>query len=557
MVQAHVRRIGMREIAVVTAIFAVGWTVRWWHLGTPSLWWDELVHVSFALAPDPWSVFRSVRAGIPAGSGNAGAVPLDYVLLNVWTWLVGRPSVDQLEVYYRFPSYVWSCATLFAFWAYCRAAFGRVVAITATALLALSIPHVLYAVEARFYSLLMLMSVLNLATFTWVMRRPELPRAWIAYAFVSLLFFFTGLLSLLVLPWQYGALALGTLRGGGGRTWVRRLGLLVLTATCLGGALALYYAEMDLGARGIRPGAGLLRGSHLVRDALAFMTLGDPRELALYAWGALIAPWYCLRRRRDMLPVVVTLLVVEVVSIPLLVQLLQWKRYYFHPRHVLFLLPGLELLAALGLCGTIAGIVSWIPALGRRGLERRVVGAVAVVLVLVLRLPGIRDFMARPHQYFARSKTDRDMRGLVRDLRSRTAFYRPGEKYLLIVDRIGPGNLATPTLARYLQWYSLDKRIVLLATMDMSAVIEQLQNGCGGPCRGRPGEEVAKALLLLPPFEASAAKLRLLGLKSTFGTWPGVVRDAGVLVYGGTNRHPDFAASDVWTYLGMVVAEPR
>jgi hypothetical protein len=69
-------------------------------------------------------------------------------LLHFWTWLVGRPSIDQLEVYYRFPSYVWSCVTLIAFWAYVRASFGAVVAIVAAALLALSIPHVLYAVEA-------------------------------------------------------------------------------------------------------------------------------------------------------------------------------------------------------------------------------------------------------------------------------------------------------------------------------------------------------------------------------------------------------------------------
>jgi hypothetical protein len=404
----------------------------------------------------------------------------------------------------------------------------------------------------------MLMSVLNFASFTWVMRRPELPRAWVTYGLVNVLFFLTGLLSLLVLPWQYAALALGALGGSASRDRIRRVALPMLTAVGVVGALALYYAEVDLGVRGIRPGAGLLRAPQLVREALDFMTLGDRRELALYLWGAVVAPLYCLRLRRDMLPVVLTLLVIETVSIPLLVKVLQWKQYYFHPRHVLFLLPGLELLAALGICGTVAAAASLVPVLGRRrGMARAVITAVALVLVLGLRLPGVRGFMANPHAYFGRTKTDRDVRGLVRDLRSRTAFYGPGEKYLLIVDRIGPGYLANPTLARYLEWYSLGRRVVLLSTTDMAEIIARLQQGCDGPCRGHSGEEVARALFLLPPFEVSAAKLRLLGLKPSFGTWPGVVRDVGVLVYGGSNRNPDFASSDVWPYIGMVVAEPR
>jgi len=557
MVQAHVRRVGMREIAAVLAILGFGWTVRWWHLGTTSLWWDEIVHLSFAAAPDPWRVVRWVQMGVPMGSGNAGAVPLDYVVLHLWTRLVGRRSVELLEAYYRFPSYVWSCATLVALWAYARVAFGRVVAVTATALLALSIPHVLYAAEARFYSLLMLMSVLNLAAFTWVLRRPELLRAWAVYAMVGILYFLTGLLGLLVLPWQYGALLLRVARAGDGRTWARRLGVPALTVVCLGAAVAVYYASMDLGARGARPGAALLTASAAARSALDFVALGDPRELALYALGAVVAPWYCLKRRRAMLPVVVTLLVVEIVTIPLLVEILQWKRYYFHPRHVLFLLPGLELLAALGVCGTVAAVVRGIPVLRRRDWSPRIVAATSVLVVLWLRLPVVQAFMEKPLGYFARTKTDRDMKGFVRDLRARTEFYGWNEKYLLIVDGIGPAYLANPTLARYLRWYSLDKRVVLLATADMSSVIERLQRDCGGPCRGRPGAEVAAALFLRPPFELSTAKLRLLGLDSGFGTWPGVVREAGVLLYRGSIRLPDLSEARTRSYVGMTLVEPR
>ena len=145
----------------------------------------------------------------------------------------------------------------------------------------------------------------------------------------------------------------------------------------------------------------------------------------------------------------------------------------------------------------------------------------------------------------------------MRDLRARTAFYGPQDRYLLLVDRIGPGYLGNPTLAKYLQWYSLDKRVMLLATGHMRDIVEQLQQECDGPCRGKPTAEVVRALKLKTPFEVSNAKLTLLGLQPSSNNWPGVVRDVGVAVYPGAPRAPAFGASDMWLYTGIVVAEPR
>jgi hypothetical protein len=556
MVEALVRRIGTPEALIVISIFALGWAVRWWHLGTPSLWWDELVHLAFASGPDPRRVFWRVQSGIPPGAGNAGSMPLDYLLLQAWTWLVPRPSVEHLEVYYRFPSYVWSGAALVAFWAYCRRAFGRTVAITATLLLSLSVPHILYAAEARFYSLLVLVSVLNLATFTWVMEAPALPRAWIAYGIVNILFFLTGLLSLLVLPWQFGALAFRVRWADGGDGWGRRAALQFCTVAGFAGVLLWYFLGVDLGTQGRRPGWGLLRVGPLTYRALDFVTLGDPRQYAVLLLGALVAPLYCARARRSMLPVVLTLLAIELTTMPVLVQVIKWKRYYFHPRHVLLLLPGLELLAALGIVGTLGFAASWVPA-HRGHVVRAVVSATAVLLVLWVRLPAVADFVQRPHVYFRRTKTDRDFKSLVQDLRLRTADYRPGEKFLLVVDRIGPGHLGNPTLARYVRWYGLEDRVVVMGAPEFASVLERLQHGCDGPCRGRPGDEVAKRLMLRAPLESASSRLQLLELGSTIGSWPGTVRDAGVLVYRGA-RQPAVPGSILRRpYVGMFVAEPR
>jgi hypothetical protein len=221
---------------------------------------------------------------------------------------------------------------------------------------------------------------------------------------------------------------------------------------------------------------------------------------------------------------------------------------------VLFLLPTIELLTALGLVGTLRAATGWLPA-GR--VRRGLVAAMAVLAVGWLRLPAAAEFAVRPRVYFQRTKTERDFKRFVRDLHVRTAAYGPDDKFLLVVDRIGPGHLANPTLARYLRWYGLERRVVILSATDFPDMVERLRDGCDGPCRGLPGDEVARRLHLGPPFETHPMKLRLLGLGDAFGTWPGTVRDAGVLVYPGFRQPTNFYETMVWPYTGMYMVEPR
>jgi hypothetical protein len=287
------------------------------------------------------------------------------------------------------------------------------------------------------------------------------------------------------------------------------------------------------------------------------MAFDDPRQLALYVAALVVAPFSLWRRRHPLLPVVLTIVAAEVVSVPLLVRLVQWKQYYFHIRHALFLLPGIELLAAIALCGTFSALVSFVPGLATRTRAACVAVALSLLVVGWLRVPYVRDYLARPHNYFARTKALRDFRGIARDLAGRTRFYAPGDKYLLVVDRIGPGYLGNPVLTRYLAWYGLDGRVVLAGTTDFQSLAQRVQQDCDGPCRGRPGEEVAKRLALTNPFDQPSMKLGLIGVGQAFGAWPGTARDIGILIYPESRRWPDLATSTRWPYVGAFLAEPR
>jgi hypothetical protein len=140
------RRLG--EVAVVAAIVAVAAWLRVVHLGTPSLWWDELVEIRTADRPLAQTL-HLVREGIGFGKGNAGAMPADYVLLHGYLRAVPAPRPEGLEAYFRAPACAASIVTVLALYVLGRALFGRATGALAAWLLATSMPAIDYAAEAR------------------------------------------------------------------------------------------------------------------------------------------------------------------------------------------------------------------------------------------------------------------------------------------------------------------------------------------------------------------------------------------------------------------------
>src|SRR5262249_34565506 len=136
------------------------------------------VHIRTADQPDMASVWREVRDGVAPGTGNAAAVPLDYLALHAWLGATAAPPSATLERHHRVPAAVFSVAALPALWALARTLGGPVAGLTALGLLATSVPAILYAAEARNYSLYVLMTIASLAAFTGILRAPARPLRW-------------------------------------------------------------------------------------------------------------------------------------------------------------------------------------------------------------------------------------------------------------------------------------------------------------------------------------------------------------------------------------------
>jgi len=524
------------EGAVVASILGVGVALRLVHVGTPSLWWDELLQIHTAGQRTMLDVLRFVRSGPNPRAGNAGAMPLDYLLLHAWTRLVPAPAAEWREAYYRLPSCIASCLTLPLLWACARELFGRATAILATLLLALSLPHVLYAAEARVYSLLMLGSVASLWAFARVVRRGD-RRDWATFAAVSLVYAMTGLLALLVLVVEYVTLLV--LRGG----QAGRRGALAGSAVAVAVAVALAVRGTPIGLKYGRPAALTLNPWTVTVQVLDFFA-GSSRSLF---WASVAAPpvaiWWARRHAPDRLPIVVAL-TASLLAIPAIALLARWKEYYVHPRHALLVLPYLLLLIAVALRALLVR-----PARPTVGL------LVAAACIVAAQGPIARAYVAYPSQFFSRTKKVWDLKGLARDLSRRTAEFPPGTRYLLVGDGKYPGYQGNACLTTYLDWWGLRKRVVFRSTDDARVTLERVRAAGPDACRGRKGPGVERQLQL-----GAVARLGPVGAflhLAEIGAWPSVLDGCGIVAYGGPALADAMRAFAQRRYEGFVLAEPR
>jgi hypothetical protein len=483
------------ECLVVVALIAAGVWLRWTHLATPSLWYDELVHIRTAEKPTVAAVWRAARDGAVPGSGNAGAVPLDYVALHAWTRIAPAPTPDTLERHYRMPAFLFAVAALPLAWALARSVAGPVGGAIALALLATSLPHVLYAAEARFYSLYVLAALVNLAAFAALVRKPSATRA-IAFTVVNVGYVLSALYA--VFPIAVEHLVLGTLAFRARKLpWVLAIGASGIAAA----AVALAWIAPSLAIVYTRGAATLLASGPALVDTLRFFA-GGSSALAV-VFGLALAAVAFVGPRDPVSRALAAVILLSPCALPAMVAIAQWKHYYYHPRHALFLLPMVHL--ATGLVGArlLTAMISASAAAMLAG----------VGLVLSLSASTVGAYVARPLEFFDRTKTHRDFRGLARALATRTATQRSTERLLVLVEKRRPGQLANPTLAFYLHQHGAIDRVLLLGIGDPLPVLERLPAACATLCRGPVDIELALMLGLREPFNQPRAVSRFLDLR--------------------------------------------
>jgi hypothetical protein len=543
-------RASAADALCLVLVLVVAGALRFVHIDATSLWWDEIVHVQTSALPSFGEVLSRVRLGDPPGLGNAGAVPIDYLLLHAYLSSVPPFAPERLELYYRLPSWLFSTLAVGALFLYARRFFGRTSALAAALLLATSVPHALYAGEARFYSLFTFLTVLLLWSFSYVAREPRSPRAWLVHAATGLCTVLTGLLGGLLLVGQYAVLAvlLGrspssarTAPGGVRAASLERRGRVSLPlfaplASAAGIALVLiaYYRVTHVLA-GLHRANEDVGSWDAITTVFSFFALESPVLLALFLLSIPLVWTIAARQDRARLAIVAHV-TTSFLWIPILAELAAWKGYYVRPRHALFLMPYFALVTGLGVATALRLLDPF-----RRLPERRraLAGVAAAVAIVVLAQAGaVVGYLGEPLRYADRIKPTRDVKALAQHLAERAAAMPQGHVYLLVGDQRRPGYLVNPEIAWYLNQYGVSDRVLLRTVEDPGLALDRLEAVCAADCSGRLGPAFALVLDLSPKLDVRASIRELLGIHMPILLPPRTVEAIGIARYRFDRRRP-------------------
>lgn len=181
-------------------IFILAIVFCFYHLGTPSIWFDEAFSVE--LARQPLSlVWRLI-------TGPEPNMELYYLLLHFWLQLTSLFGFQPTEFIVRFPSALSASCCALIIYMLGRRAVGLIGGCLAACLYILSDLQLTYAQQTRGYALQSLLLCLSfLALWQAILGQKHQARWWTIYTIAGVLAVYTHLFSVLVLLAQGIALA--------------------------------------------------------------------------------------------------------------------------------------------------------------------------------------------------------------------------------------------------------------------------------------------------------------------------------------------------------------
>ena len=386
--------------AAALAVVILGFALRLYRLGVPSLWLDELGQASVASL--------GLSSAIAGARLHQGAAPFDYIL----TWIALQVAHNDFVV--RMTAALWGTLTLALVFQLGKQVFGASTGLLAALLMAVAPLAVRYSQEARFYALFACLTVASTLALMAALHRNSL-RSWVIYTallvvslyshyYTVLLVLVQGISVIMVALWPNAFPAPLESRGNGvsatpevanspppvhWRVRVRIVAPFVLS--CLVSALAftpwfLTTVLQETGLPWAQPPALTWPFMGTLGTWLVLGGEKPPPDLALLAiFGGLTLVGIIggVARPRSRFGTLLALLTVGLVP-PLLVLGLQWSHYFFAIRQALFVLPFLLLLTSAGVTELVRKAVQ-LPWVHHR---RRLGGTVlSIILVGVLLYP--------------------------------------------------------------------------------------------------------------------------------------------------------------------------
>lgn len=140
-----------KTVVFLLFIVIVGFFLRVYHLGRPSLWYDELMtagRINYSFAQ---TVKNLAASPFP---------PLYYILMNLWVRIFGNS-----EFFLRFPSLIFSVLSIIFIFYLAKGLFDERIGLFSALFLSISPYSIYYAQEAKMYSMLWSLAILSFLFF--------------------------------------------------------------------------------------------------------------------------------------------------------------------------------------------------------------------------------------------------------------------------------------------------------------------------------------------------------------------------------------------------------
>jgi mannosyltransferase len=415
-----------------------GAALRLYHLGTQSLWVDE---ITTAIV-----VKKGLSAIWEFTTQDVGPLPLSYV----FEWLIVK--VRDSEFFVRLPSCLFGVASIPLAYLVAHQLFRRKsVALVVAALLTFSAFHHYHSQEARGY---MLYLALTLGAFYFFLRALENGRtmSWIGYGGLSLAQLYTTYFGVFVVAANamYGAIRLLlSERSDTNSVWLKRQLLMLASITMI---LALLFLPWVLITHQVYAEYGTHKRPHTIVavGSYLFITLKDYSGYSYVTLGVLLGiPLVGYFASRDLRRPLLLHYGLLLLLIPAAVIYLARIGHFLHPRFLIAALPYWLMLVAGGAVYLWTARPGYAPTPLRAGALRLVV-FLAVGLLIAINARAIT----------------RDCQGEKQDWRNAAAYiaehYQDGD---LIV---GGKNLGSVCIAYYLPPQL--KRVVVYESYNSTAM---------------------------------------------------------------------------------------
>jgi len=388
-------------------ILALSGFLRIFHLGTRSLWIDEAIQAEASGSKSILEIFSALDT-------QAASPPLDYLFTRLALF------IGEGDFFVRLHAAVFGILSVYLVYKIGCLLFNKTVGLISAFMLSVSTYHILYSQEARFYSSLVFFSLLSVYLFFKALRQDKF-KPWFFFSlglalglythyFIFFIVMTEGLFIIILLGLN---LVLKQPLDLMNKVTAKTLLRFMISSFISFCALIPWFVYKGIQEHGPTE---FQWGIDTIVEIFTFFSQFKNSGLLLFL--VLCLGGIILSSKKDIKGVI--FLLISLISIPLVLHLVVWQKYFFHHRQVIFVLPFFLMLVSTGIYNISRIFARLLTIPVRKKSVQNVMRSSFVVVILVLisvkiHYPSVKEYF-NTDKIVSHAKFVADWRGMVKHI---------------------------------------------------------------------------------------------------------------------------------------------